>query len=92
MSNQSKTPRQQSKVRNLAVDLMYRAIELTQTTKHDVRCDYSGHVNHISLEIHLDGYKKGVEPIYVKRTLLKLSLNIKALLFLAFTSMTTLTK
>ncbi|CAK1819810.1 DUF3081 domain-containing protein [Vibrio crassostreae] len=67
MSNQRKNPRQQSKVRNLAVDLMYRAIELTQTTKHDVRCDYSGHVNHISLEIHVDGYKKGVEPICVKR-------------------------
>jgi hypothetical protein len=67
MSNARKSPRQQEKVRALTSDLLQRSIDITNTTKHDVLFDYSGHVNHVGLSIYIDGYDKSVLPSYIRR-------------------------
>ncbi|MCG9576430.1 hypothetical protein L1D14_09280 [Vibrio tubiashii] len=67
MSRTRQTARQQEKVRTLVLDLIQRAIEITHNTKHDVNVNYSGHVNHLNVDIHVNGYRQGVGCLGVRR-------------------------
>lgn len=66
MLNTRKSTRQIEKVRTLVLDLMHRAILITQTTEHDIIFDYSGHVNNVSLCIYVGGYENCSDIVRVK--------------------------
>lgn len=40
----------------IAQELMKRAIEISDTTEHDVFCDFAPHVNCITISIHRGGW------------------------------------
>ena len=43
------------------------SIKITQTTKADVFCDYSGHVNGLTVRVMLNGWQPDyIEPNYSK--------------------------
>lgn len=67
MSKLRQTPRQNEKVRTLVSDLMHRALEITQSTKHDVFFHYYANVNQVCVDIHVNGFKQGVDAIQIKR-------------------------
>ncbi|NOI75573.1 hypothetical protein F0224_07775 [Vibrio coralliilyticus] len=65
MSVTRQSKRQQEKVRTLALDIMHRAMEISQTTQHDVHCLYHGHTNEISISFNPDGFNT-TETVYIK--------------------------
>lgn len=62
MSNQSKTLRKQEEIRTLMCDLLSRSMTISQTTVHDVFCDYSGHVDGFDLYVHINGHDNSDGP------------------------------
>lgn len=43
----------------LAARIMKRAVEISETTRHDVFCEYSPHVDWIEVSIHIGGWISG---------------------------------
>lgn len=44
--------------KEIAVELISKAVEISETTEHDVFVDYSPHVDWIELNIHKNGWNK----------------------------------
>lgn len=42
---------------NLAAKIMKRAVEISETTRHDVFCVYSPHVDWIEVQVHVGGWE-----------------------------------
>jgi hypothetical protein len=54
-----------SVIKKLIGEIIELAIEVTNQTKHDVFVNYSGHVNSINVNYHVNGYYSGAPQTYI---------------------------
>ena len=51
--------------KEIAAELIKKAVEISETTDHDVFVDYSPHVNWIDITIHLHAWKKNTQGLQI---------------------------